>query len=163
MVVGDLMRRLGESVGTLIGIEGHSTSGKTTLAIRLATVFDGACISTDNYIDRQSDAEAYSDRILVAKLLEEITRLRKTARVVFVEGICLRDSLRRVSIAPTTFIYCKRITQAGLWADDPLNYLDKKGLPLSTLSTVDRMSVEYHLRTLPLEKADIVYARQEAE
>jgi hypothetical protein len=160
-LVTTLRARIGGTPAAIIGIEGHSTSGKTTLATDLALACGGERISTDMYVDRQSDALAYSDRIFSEKLLTDLARLRREKTVVFIEGICLRDTLRLVGIAPESFIYCKRITQAGLWADDPLNYVDAHGRPQSTLSTVDGMSVEYHLRVFPLEKADIVYLRQE--
>lgn len=156
-----LRRRVGETPGSVIGIEGHSTSGKTTLATDLALACTGERISTDMYVDRGSSANAYADRVLYEKLNADLARLRLENTLIFIEGICLRDTLRRIALSPQTFVYCKRMTQAGLWADDPLNYVDEHGLPQSTLSTVDGMSVEYHLRVCPLEKADIVYLRQE--
>jgi len=148
------------SPGALIGIEGHSTAGKTTLSTAFAAAIGGAAIATDNYIDRDSNANNYADRIQLEKLRLALTESRRSHQAVLIEGICLRDTLQRLELVPQAFIYCKRISQGGLWADDPENYLDD-GSPRSDLSWVDRQSVVYHLLARPLENADLVYAWQE--
>ena len=146
--------------GALIAIEGHSTAGKTCLSKSLARACGGDSISTDSYVDKVRNTDTYLGRIVLNKLAVALSQSRGKHPVVFIEGICLRDTLASLNIAPQAFVYCKRITQAGLWADDPQNYLDGES-PRSDLSWVDQQSVLYHLRASPLENADIVYARHE--
>ena len=149
-----------KSVGSLIAIEGHSTAGKTFLSKALAAASGGVPIGTDSYVDKNRKADTYLDHIMLEKLAFALNHLRQSNRIVFIEGICLRDTLKSLNIAPQAFVYCQRITQAGLWADNPQNYLEN-GSPRSDLSWVDQQSVAYHLRARPLENADIVYARHE--
>jgi len=148
------------SAGSLIAIEGHSTAGKTFLSRALAAASGGVPIGTDTYVDKNRKADTYLDHITVEKLGLDLNQLRRSHRIVFIEGICLRDTLQSLNVTPQVFVYCKRISQAGLWTDDPQNYLEN-GSPRSDLSWVDQQSVVYHLRARPLENADIVYARHE--
>src|SRR5207302_9604393 len=122
--------------GSLIAIEGHSTAGKTVLSNALADACGGAPIGTDAFVDKDRNAGKYVDLIVLHKVAAALTQLRRKHPVVFVEGICLRDTLRSLNVTPQAFVYCKRISQAGLWADDPENYLEN-GSPRSDLSWVD--------------------------
>ncbi len=127
------------SAGSLIAIEGHSPAGKTFLSKALAAASGGVPIGTDTYVDKNRKADTYLDHIMVEKLALALNQLRRSHRIVFIEGIC---------------------SPAGLWTDDPQNYLEN-GSPRSDLSWVDQQSVVYHLRARPLENADIVFARHE--
>ena len=62
--------------GSLIGIEGHSTAGKTTLGTDLADVCGGAAIATDTYVDRDSKVGTYPGRIMLQKLGADLARQR---------------------------------------------------------------------------------------
>src|SRR2546426_5365243 len=126
----------------------------------LADACGGASIGTDGFVDKDRNADTYVDHIVLDKLAAALNQLRREHPVVFVEGICLRDTLRSLNVTPQAFVYCKRISQAGLWADDLENYLEKGSLR-SDLSWVDQQSVVYHARARPLENADLVYARHE--
>ena len=148
------------SRGTLIGVEGHSTSGKTTLSKTLADQLGGTVVSTDDYVDSGSNHDSYPRRIRLGELRKDLAHVRSLQPVVFFEGICLRRTLELISLVPKIFVYCKRISRAGLWADDPQNHTEN-GRPLPGLSWVDLQSVVYHLRAKPLENADLVYAWQE--
>lgn len=145
---------------TVIAIEGHSTTGKTTLSRDLAERLNGVSLSTDAYARPESTAGSYVERIQHERLRADLDQLIANRSLVVVEGIALRDTLRRISAAPHVFIYVKRITPAGLWADDLENYL-QDGRPAAWLSWTDRQSVEYHIRESPHERADIVYVRAE--
>ena len=149
-----------KNAGSLIAIEGHSTAGKTVLSNALAGACGGAPIGTDGFVDKDRNADTYVDHIVLDKLAAALNQLSREHPVVFIEGICLRDTLRSLNVTPQAFVYCKRITQAGLWADDPQNYLER-GSPRSDLSWVDQQSVVYHVRARPLENADLIYARHE--
>lgn len=146
--------------GAVVAIEGHSTSGKTTLSKALSERLNAVPLSTDAYARPGSTAGGYVERMEHERLGADVDRMVANGALVLIEGIALRDTLRKVSTVPYVFIYVKRITPAGLWADDPENYL-KAGRPASWLSWTDRQSVEYHLRESPHERADMVYIRTE--
>jgi hypothetical protein len=140
--------------GAVIAIEGHSTSGKSFLTKSLGDRLEIPALETDSFARQLRSAdETYLALIDTAGLLGEISRLTNSGSRVMVEGICLRDTLTAIAIAPKLFIYVKRITAAGLWADDPDNELDG--------NWVDRQSIDYHARERPLERADFVYLRRE--
>ena len=151
---------LSRQTGRVIGIEGHSTSGKSHLGKELANASGATLISTDTYARERQHGDRYQDLIDLARLRADVV-VGSERRFVFVEGICLRDVLNAADVKPDLFVYIKRITAAGLWADDPENYLTD-GRPNPDLSWVDRQSALYHIQHSPLEFADFVYERREA-
>ena len=70
---------------------------------------------------------------------------------LFIDGICLRDTLARCGLTAGAFVYCRRITQAGLWADDPQDRTHQDRPNRDDPSWVDWQSTDYHLREHPLE------------
>jgi len=94
----------------------------------------------------------------LAALAEEIARAGRG--LVLLEGICVGWTLERLQLrAPHRIyrIYCKRMTQAGLWADETTNYATD-GVVDSSLSPFDQQVVDYHLKVQPDAKATMVYA-----
>jgi hypothetical protein len=152
-------QRVGDAHGLIIAVEGHSTSGKSYLSEDLAKRVGATAVSTDLYAREGSTADAYVDRMDLDRLHRDLNQFRQAGAVI-IEGICLRDTLHGLAIVPRLFVYVKRITTAGLWADDLENYLEH-GRPASWLSWTDQQSVAYHLRERPEERADFVYERTE--
>lgn len=144
----------------VVAIEGHSTSGKSHLGRDLAKRLDAVVLETDSYARDGSDAPTYLEAIDVGRLGSDLDRHAGEGGRVIMEGICLRDTLRELAITPTLFIYVKRMTPAGLWADELENYLED-GRPAEGLSWTDYQSVEYHVRERPEDRADFVYVRTE--
>jgi hypothetical protein len=144
----------------LVAIEGHSTCGKSFLARCLASAQGAIRVSTDCYADPGKVAETYTQKLDLDALRGDLSKLCDRFETVFVEGICLRDTLSAIGRSPDTSVYLKRITQAGLWADDPENYAPN-GILEPGLSTVDSWSVRYHLDSDPLARADAVLVRRE--
>jgi hypothetical protein len=155
-----LQQEIAPGEGAIIAIEGHSTSGKTTLGEDLAERLSAASLSTDAYARPESTARSYVERLQHDQLRADLDRLMVNRALIVIEGIALRDTLRKVSAVPQVFVYVKRMSPAGLWADDLENYLES-GRPAGWLSWTDRQSVEYHLRESPHERADMVYVRAE--
>ena len=160
-LVRAIQHRLSTGRGALVEIDGHSTSGKTHLSEILADLDQSVALGTDAYADPSRRSGNYPDRLDLKKLAADLANLTKARPRTYIEGICLRDTLARLRLTASLFVYCKRISQAGLWPDDPENYLTSDGQPSNDLSWVDRQSVEYHLRAHPLEHADFVFLRQE--
>ncbi len=149
------LRATRSSRSIFVGVEGHSTSGKTTLAKDLADLTAGKWFGTDTYGRQRRSGENYPDLIDVERLGHDIA-LAFAYPLVVIEGICLRDVLDRAGLQPDAFVYVKRISPAGLWVDDLANHVIS-GEPNPELSWVDTQSVLYHLRRSPLEQADLTY------
>lgn len=130
----------------LVGIEGHSTSGKSTLGKKLALLSGESLFSTDEYARQRKKNDAYPDLVDVERLKRDVKAVSGRS-LSFIEGICLRDVLESAGLKPDVFVYIKRITQAGLWADDPENYVSN-GKPNSGLSWVDGQSVRCLLSSI---------------
>jgi hypothetical protein len=152
-------KRVGNAQGFVVAVEGHSTSGKTYLSKDLSRRVGATAVSTDSYARESSEAPSYVDRMDLERLSRDVNRFKQVGPVI-IEGICLRETLRALAIVPGLFIYVKRVTPTGLWADDLENYVEH-GQPASWLSWTDRQSVAYHLREHPQERADFVYERTE--
>lgn len=115
--------------------------------------------STDEYARQRKEDDTYPELIDVRRLKTDVEAAAARGST-FVEGICLRDVAQAAQLRPDVFVYIKRVTQAGLWADDPENYVTN-GKPISGLSWVDRQSVLYHIKESPLEHAGLVYLYHE--
>jgi hypothetical protein len=148
------------SLRCIVAVEGHSTSGKTTLSRRLAGFLEARLVSTDDFAIDGCRAARYVDCLDFTRLSQALDAARNANPILILEGICLRDTLSRAGIVPTLYVYVKRMTQAGLWADDLANYV-KEGAPVPDLSRTDRWSVEYHLHSDPLGNATIVFVRHD--
>ena len=77
----------------LIGIDGPTLSGKTTLAEFLQTRLAAALLSVDCYVDRHK--RAYVKFVRSADLEHAIKESFDKTGVVIVEGVCLLDILER--------------------------------------------------------------------
>lgn len=147
--------------GAVVGLEGYPLAGKSTLArTTIAPYLRAMHIATDSYVRKARDAATYVGYIDLDELRRDIAAAR-TRGVVVVEGICLRDVLHASALEADIFVYCKRITELGLWADDPENYDPPESF--SAFSFADSQAHEYHLREHPAERADFVFLRRERE
>ena len=156
------LRKLRNAGRTLVvGIEGHSTSGKTTLGKLLAIRFAAPHVGTDSYVDRDKDADSYVGILDLPRFKTAVQAEPGKHDFLFIDGICLRDTLAQCGLRAGVFVYCRRITQAGLWADDPQNSTHQGRPNRDDPSWVDWQSTDYHLREHPVERADLVYDRHE--
>jgi hypothetical protein len=138
----------------VVAVEGHSLSGKSTTSRHLAAALSWQLIGTDAFAQQGCKAPTYVACLDVGRLAVAIAGRGQAP--LLVEGICVRDTLEAVDVVPSLYVYIKRITQAGRWAEDP-----ESAPSLSDLSLVDRWSATYHSRAKPLERADIVFARRD--
>jgi hypothetical protein len=138
----------------VIGVEGFPTAGKSTLVRKLAAEIRCACVHTDDFLQPGCREPAYI-RCLDLKRLG--ARVDQEPEPVLIEGIGLLDSLDAIGRGRDLGVYVKRMTQAGLWADDLANY-SVDGQPLEGISQVDYWAVEYHLRRHPHVDPDVMFA-----
>jgi hypothetical protein len=80
------LRERPSSTAPIVGIDGHSTSGKTTLG-RALVKWDGRRLfSTDCYARQRREGEAYSDLIELARLRNEIDEASANEPLLLIEG-----------------------------------------------------------------------------
>jgi hypothetical protein len=143
----------------VLGVEGASFAGKTCLARQLAGASSAVVVSTDPYYRRGFKGRRYSEGLRLEDLRHDVERHLAEESFLVVEGLCLRDTLVGLPLEPDAFVYCKRVSAAGIWHDDP----EFQSMPApdtdSVQALIDRWSLEYHQRTKPHEKADFTFVR----
>lgn len=139
--------------GALVGIDGWTGVGKTTLASALASELSGCAYDLDSALTR--DRKCY----VAALRLDEIAEaLAAECRFIFVSGICLREVLEKVGRSADPHIYIKRMATWG-WADED----ELAGTTLSELrgssggDATRREMRLYHERWQPHLKADLEF------
>lgn len=95
----------------VIGVDGWTGVGKTTLAKALANATGGTSFDLDTALDK--DRGCYVD----ALRQDEIRRGLATGGLLFVSGICLRQVFGLVEVNADAHVYVKRMATWG-WADE---------------------------------------------
>ena len=145
---------------TVVGIEGFMGSGKTQLANELAGNLACVVLHIDDYLVPQEEELAYAERLnydLFRAALQE--GLRKNT-LVLIEGICLRQVVTRLSVAPALFVYVMRMSVSGLWHDG-FHLADFEATPNSEPEEVHRSDFRYHSSIRPHEQAQLLFHRIE--
>ena len=153
--LGEASRSLAQQLLTkdLIGIDGWTNAGKSTLGRKLA-----AATQRHSFLDLDffliKDRNFYVD----ALRLDDLAHALQVNRQRVLVGVCLRQSLERVGVQLDASVYLKRMN-AGIWADedeavgDGLATLTAAGFPPSDLSKEIR---SYHLSYSPHATAEFV-------
>jgi len=97
--------------GAIIGIDGWTGVGKSTLAKALTEETGGTSYDIDEALDR--DRQCYTS----ALRLDEIEQNLSGEGLLFVSGICLRQVLELVKVQAEAYVYVKRMATWG-WADE---------------------------------------------
>ena len=149
--------------GSLIGIEGFCSSGKSRLADCLALDMNADVVHTDDHAIKFDRPPTYVDCLKLGELAGALSHRSRDKRTL-VEGICLRDVLGRCNVQADLFLYVRRIGQNGLWYDDLHLESFENGEPEEGDEIEPHLSdLKYHARARPHEKADIVFDRVEDE
>lgn len=139
--------------GAIIGIDGWTGVGKTTLANALAGKLNGTAYDLDSALDR--DRKCY---VAAVRLNEVAEALAVPPGFHFVSGICLRQVLEKAGRAADAHIYIKRMAIWG-WADeDELTGGSLTGLRGSSGGDATRREMRlYHERGQPHLNADFEF------
>ena len=137
----------------VIGIDGWTGVGKTTLAKSLADKVGGSTFDLDSALDR--DQKAY---VSAMRLDEVCGAIAQSNGLLLVSGVCLREILNRAQCQIDAHIYIKRMATWG-WADE--DELDGGSLSaIGGSSGGDALRKEmrlYHQLWSPHLKADFVF------
>ena len=140
----------------IIGIDGWTSAGKTSLAKRLAEITSGSKYDLDAALI--ADQCRYVDAI---KLDEVRNAISSSNGILFLSGICLREILHRVGCPATAYIYVKRMAIWG-WADE--DEVNGTGLPEIRRSGGEGVRGEmraYHKLWEPHLNADFEFHRRD--
>ena len=137
----------------IIGIDGWTGVGKTTLAMALANATGGFTFDIDNALIRDQ-------RCFVPALRLEVIKdaLAEPRGLLFVSGICLRQVLDLVSCEVDAHIYVRRMAMWG-WADeDELDGIIPE-VPGASGEAPRREMRAYHQQWRPHLRADYEFHR----
>jgi hypothetical protein len=153
--VGELAPHIADRFkpGAVIGIDGWTGVGKTTLALALARATGGAMFDIDDALVR--------DRKCFAPALQlDVIRdgLAEPKGLLFVSGICLRQVLELVGCEADAHIYMKRMAMWG-WADEDELSGTLPEVPGASGEAPRREMRLYHEQWQPHLRADYEYHR----
>jgi hypothetical protein len=139
--------------GSIVGVDGWTGVGKTTLANALANKLGGTAYDLDSALER--DQKCY---VAALRLNEVAEALAAPRGFLFVSGICLRTALEKAGCTGDAYIYIKRMATWG-WPDEDEfaggSLTDLRG---SSGGDATRREMRlYHKRTEPHLKADLEY------
>lgn len=147
----------------LIAIEGFCSSGKSTLADKLAKGVPAEVIHTDEYCTPRENPPPYTKGLDVSRLRQALQR-RDFTRHCIIEGICLRDILDLCDVSAGVYVYVKRVGVNGLWHDQFHLEEYEKGESVSSEKLEPHASdLAYHSKARPHERADLEFVRVERE
>ena len=146
----------------LVAIEGFTGSGKSYLADAIARDLNAAVIHTDEYVTGDDESLPYPDRLDCSRIATSVSSFARHASLVLIDGICLRETLRRTDLRADLFIYVKRIAENGLWHDG-FHLEDYKTNNAITENQEEphRSDFAYHVFERPHEHADVIFERVE--
>jgi hypothetical protein len=137
----------------IIGVDGWTGAGKTTLAGSLANEVAGDFYDLDCALTK--DQRCYVPALRLGEICE---RLTQPQTLIFVAGICLRQVFELAEIKAGAHIYVKRMASWG-WADE--SELDGvcPEIPGSSGEGTRREMRPYHEHWKPHLRADYEFHR----
>ncbi|MEM7700749.1 MAG: shikimate kinase [Pseudomonadota bacterium] len=137
----------------VVGIDGWTGVGKTTLGERLAKELGGTFFDLDCALTH--DRKAYVSAIRISEVSEAFANQR---RPLVVSGICLLEVLEKAAVKLDSSVYVKRMAAWG-WADeDELRGIDF-GVPGASGEPVREELRRYHQNWQPHLSADYEFQR----
>lgn len=138
----------------IIGVDGWTGAGKTTLARELAHNTNGSSYDLDHALT--PDQGRFMTALQIDKIAEALDR---TATFMFVSGICLRQAMARPGRTAAAHIYVKRMATWG-WTDE--EHLAAERFPAASGASDHRLRSElrrYHKLWHPHLQADFEFHR----
>ena len=151
---------------SIISIDGVDGVGKSTLSCKIAEELSLPNIEIDTFVQEQQDG--YTKYIDYDRLGERIVQDRISNQMIVVEGICVQQVLKKMSLTPDVSVYVKVIDGYGFWmdqirlfppgksADEMINERKVKGFSLGHVEEI----ICYHYTFKPHENADYIFERR---
>ena len=157
-----LTERIRKSYGAvqIIGIDGFTSAGKTTLADRLSVLLDADVVSTDDHVERQEGNRGYVDQLNLASIKDSVEKSIRAERRVILEGICLREVIAYSAIPTDSIVhvYVKQISKNSddnSWGDGDWLELFEQGDHVALEPHLS--AFRYHEKVCPHELANFEY------
>jgi hypothetical protein len=138
----------------VIGIDGWTGVGKTTLAKRFAGIIGGSAYDLDCALTKNK--KSYVEFIQL-DVINDV--LAKSNGILFLSGICIREILKRLDHSAIAHVYVKRMATWG-WADE--DEIAGTGVPEFQEAGGAALRSEmraYHKKWEPDIKADFFFHR----
>ena len=141
----------------IIGIDGWTGVGKTTLASALASSTGGSTYDLDEALN--GDQKSYVPALRLHKIA---TALASPCGFLFVSGICLREVLQQAGCLADAHIYVKEMATWGWPDEDELEDYSLSRMRGSLGGEAVRQEMRiYHRRWQPHLRADFEFHRYE--
>jgi cytidylate kinase len=161
-----LIEIVSSSENQIIAIDGVANSGKSTLASKILETLAIDGFDLDDI--RDLSKSSYLKQLDYEIISQKITDRKKT---IVVHGLFMRQVLERIKIKADVYIYVKRMSKSGYWADMEYSYdtpTEKKISQLeSNLSLINKKTVSlgessrdvfyYHDKYKPHLNTDYIY------
>lgn len=96
----------------VVGLDGGNGIGKTTLSNKIGEDYGFSIIHLDDFLNKNQDG--YVGQIRVGELEEKIEASQKP---LIIEGCCLREILKLLSIEAEAIVYMK-LMRHGVWVEE---------------------------------------------
>ena len=160
----------------IVSIDGYDGTGKSTLAKSLCLKLQAVHIEVDNFLDKNKGG--YLDHLRYTELATAITTRSATDRLLLVDGVCVRQILKTISVEANLAVYVKQVGVGG-WEKRTMfedyatpsdaiaherallaQYAQIEGSPQSQLPTFQVELIQYHYDFRPHERSEIVYVNR---
>jgi len=155
----------------IISIYGNDGVGKSTLACKISQELSLPWLESDTFVQEQKGG--YIDYIDYDRLKKSIKEYIIRGHVIILEGICIQQVLKRLSLHSITKIYVKVINITGnhcLWLDEihlfppdkSVNEILAERRAKSYSSGHVEDIIRYHYTFKPHENPDYIFERRKA-
>jgi hypothetical protein len=154
--VDELVEALGDRVDqpTIVGIDGWTGVGKTTLAKSLAEAMGGRAYDLDSALNR--DQRAYTSALRLHEIADEVAL---STGLLLVSGVCLRQVLQDAERSADLHIYIKRMAAWGWAEEDEIAGIDFPEFPGASGEILRQEMRLYHRKWQPELRADYEFHR----
>lgn len=152
----------------IISIDGVDGVGKSTLACKIAEELSLPHIEIDTFVQDQQGG--YIEYMNYDRLSERIRQSVIVNQVIIVEGICVQEVLKKLSINSNAKVYVKKIDNKRFWMDQMRFFPPDKSVEAMiaerktkrfSLGHVEDI-IRYHYAFKPHENADYLFERRKA-
>lgn len=162
------IKNLSSKSPRIISIDGVDGVGKSTLACKFSEELSLPHVDIDTFVQEQQGG--YIDHLDYDRLSESIRQAIIANQVIILEGICVQQVLKKLSLDSDTKVYVKAIENNGFWMDQiRFFHPDKSANEIIAERKAKRFSlghvediIRYHYTFKPHENADYIFERRKA-